>query len=117
MKKIIYSQRLLMVPSPESGRKVYFTNVPEHNTWAKDDDFMVFRKHRNSFEPLRTPHIRTHKKGTKIRSISTFRKWAMNGNPIYYNHKFMHYGFAVSMPFRSVCDALSQGRIWKAVRI
>ena len=84
---------------------------------TKDTLFMAFRKHRNSFEPLKTPHKRTHRKGSKIRSIATFRKWCMNGGPIYYNHKFMHYGFAVSIPFRGVCDALSQGRIWKAVKI
>jgi hypothetical protein len=62
-------------------------------------------------------HKRTYKKGGKIRSVATFRKWCMNGGPVYYNHKFMHYGFIVSMPFRAICDALSQGRIWKAVRL
>ena len=62
-------------------------------------------------------HKRSYKKGGKIRSIATFRKWCMNGGPVYYNHKFMHYGFIVSMPFRAICDALSQGRIWKAVKL
>lgn len=78
---------------------------------------MNFRKHRNSFEPIGAPHKRTHNKGTRIMSVTEFRFWCMGGNPIYYNHKFMHYGFAVSMPFRSVCQGIADGRIWRAVKI
>ena len=78
---------------------------------------MIFRKHRNSFEPLKTPHIKTHTHGPKIHSVSEFYKWCMAGYPIYFNHKFMHFGFATSMSFRTVCQAIAEGRIWRAVKI
>jgi hypothetical protein len=113
---IKWEGKMFLGPRTERVEKVVFSHIPDPSKFD-GGGFMAFRKHRNSFEPLKTPHKRTHRKGSKIRSIATFRKWCMNGNPIYYNHKFMHYGFATSMPFRGVCDALSQGRIWKAVRI
>lgn len=106
--KIVCSERLPMVPSPDvaDAMSVYMA----YKSWGRP----VVTKCK--YRPPST-HKRTYKKGSKIRNIATFRKWCMNGGPVYYNHKFMHYGFIVSMPFRAICDALSRGVIWKAVRV
>ena len=78
---------------------------------------MILRKHRNSFEPLKTPHTKTHHKGSQIFSVAEFKLWCMSGYPIYFNHKFMHFGFATSMSFRTVCQAIAEGHIRRAVKI
>ena len=123
-KKLEYHERLFIAPILGRVEKVVFSHIPKKSEWISTSHYIHDPKighigrvaGANVFRPP-SAHKRTHRKGPKIRSIATFRKWCMNGGPIYYNHKFMHYGFATSMPFRGVCDALSQGRIWKAVRI
>lgn len=123
-KKIVYSERLFMKPILDRVEKVVFSHVPKKSVWINTSHYIHDPKlgfigqvsGANVYRPPST-HKRTHKKGSKIRSIATFRKWCMNGGPVYYNHKFMHYGFIVSMPFRAICDALSRGIIWKAVRL
>ena len=70
----------------------------------------------NTYRPPST-HKRTYKKGRKIKSVQSFVNHLVGQGHIYYNHKFMHNGFAWGLSLRTVLHGSVNGRIWKAVRL